>query len=152
MNGEEFCFAHRRRCSFIQWLTRYVTTLSYFALSSGFSSNSTCVKKGVLGTANVSSQQGLCYTQNTTQQTALIYDYHNICRFSRLIQLKNPLQWQCTSKVCVSQKPVPYYGVNSPPCLTSIGPLLWQAQQTMSALCQLQPATQVGQSTLTLAN
>ena len=104
MNGEEFCFAYRRRCSFIQWLTRYVTTLSYYALSSGFSSNSTCVKKGVLGTANVSSQQGLCYTQNTTQQTALIYDDHNICRFSRLIQLKNPLQWQCTPKSCVSQK------------------------------------------------
>ena len=35
---------------------------------------------------------------------------------------------------------LPCYNANSPG-LTYIGPLLWQAKQTMSALCQLQPAT-----------
>jgi len=32
--------------------------------------------------------------------------------------------------------------------LTYFGPLLWQAKQTLSDLCQLQPATQVGKSSL----
>ena len=35
---------------------------------------------------------------------------------------------------------LPYYYINLPG-FTSIGPLLWQAQQTMFSPCQLQPAT-----------
>ena len=37
------------------------------------------------------------------------------------------------------------------PGLTPFGPLLWQVKQTVSTLCQLQPATQVGQKALALA-
>ena len=43
-----------------------------------------------------------------------------------------------------------YTNANSPG-LTSIGPLLWQAKQTVSSLCQLQPATYVSHSKLALA-
>ena len=46
---------------------------------------------------------------------------------------------------------LPYSNLDSPG-LTQIGPLLWQAKQTASVLCQLKPATQVGQSKLALAN
>jgi len=42
---------------------------------------------------------------------------------------------------------IPYYNAISSG-LTYFGPLLWQAKQTLSDLCQLQPATQVGKSSL----
>ena len=55
--------------------------------------------------------------------------------------------------VCQNQmvENVPYSNLDSPG-LTQIGPLPWQAKQTVSALCQPQPATQLGQSMLDLAN
>ena len=55
------------------------------------------------------------------------------------------------SGLWLSQAKLPQSYLDSPG-LTQIGPLLWQAKQTVSALCQLQPATQVGQSKLPLAN
>ena len=45
---------------------------------------------------------------------------------------------------------LPYSNIISP-WLTEFGPLPWQAKQTTSALCQLQPATQAGQILLNLA-
>ena len=51
---------------------------------------------------------------------------------------------------CIVLKQLPYSNRISP-WLTEFGPLPWQAKQTVSAHCQLQPATQAGQILLTLA-
>ena len=60
---------------------------------------------------------------------------------------KSQLQIKMKSK---NMQSLPYSNRISP-WLTAFGPLPWQVKQSLSALCQLQPATYAGQILLTLA-